>query len=100
MNDVLMFPRKRCFREKERTLHSHFESRTVKKQTLGMMMSFIFRRHNATPGRTRARDDGSNGGDGAWTRTRARARMRARAWMRAWAIDDAERDDDGDDEEE
>ena len=44
------------------------------------------------PGRTRARDDGSNGGDGAWTRTRAQAR--------AWAIDDAERDDDGHDEEE
>lgn len=56
-------------------------------------MSFIFRRHNATGTDARARH-GSNGGDGAWTRTRAQARARA------WAIDDAERDDDGHDEEE
>ena len=57
-----------------------------------MMKSFVL---SSSVGITRpggrARDDGSNGGDGAWTR----------AWTRKKAIDDDDDDDDdGQDEEE
>jgi hypothetical protein len=100
LNDVFDVSEKTSFRESGAPFTQIFESRTVDFRsdcTLGfsfvsetpkMMKSFV---PSSSVGITRpgghARDDGSNGGDGAWTR----------AWTRARAIDD---DDDGHDEEE
>ena len=109
MNDVLMFPRRRVSESapfirpfqisnhEPSIFHPTAVGFSCVSETPKTSLDEVFRLPSYVGitrpgGRARARDDGSNGGDGAWTRTWA--------WTRAWAWAIDERDDDDDDDEE